>query len=107
MSPPAPLPSVPDAIFWRRLRRRAGRLDARLVGRVLVLVLAARQPGLPGWARATVHGALARAVAPRTRAGDAPAALLADAHRAVAPFVSATTRARARQQLDAWRQGRP
>ncbi len=69
MIEPEEIPAIPaggfhDAGFWAKVRRTTGILSRRGLEMVFTLYYAAQRPETPGWAKATVFGALTYFVLP-------------------------------------------
>lgn len=99
-----------SARFWNKLHALGLAAGRELVEKALWLYYAAERPETPGWARATVYGALAYFILPADAVPDLvpltgysdDLAVLALAVTTIGAHVDAGVRARAAQTLARW-----
>ena len=96
--------------FWAKLGKRARAAGHELVEKALWLYYAAQRPETPGWAKATVYGALAYFILPADAIPDlAPVvgfvddlAALSVAVLTIAAYIDERVKKRARETLQGW-----
>lgn len=99
-----------DDGFWQKLRSYALKAGAQAVEKALWLYYVLQKPNLPGWARATVIGALGYFIFPADAIPDfVPAVgyaddlgVLAAAVAAVAVHIDEEVRRKAREKMRQW-----
>lgn len=99
-----------DESFWRKLKGYALSAGRDVVEKALLLYYAAQEDGVPGWAKATIIGALGYFISPLDAVADLTPGIgyvddlgvLALALAAVASFINDDVRARAREKIQVW-----